>query len=944
MPATQSRTGPIIWVDVEDLLDYFRFNPHPSGIQRVALDLIRALLEAAPERVRLARRGQSGAALTETDWAALDAMMATPPLPEPPDTPEEDAIRRSRLKSAILRLPPELRDPLFRIGVLQSQVLRNVRALVHAIRPPPPRPLRPMPPPKPLPAEGGAGPASGDLFVSLGAPWSVRGTLGVLKRLRSDGVRTALLVHDLIPLRRPEWFPPARVSRFRIWLEGSLHHTDHLLSISRFTAWDIADYAARRGLPLPAQRVLTPGTSVLAPGPVRPAGLPVDGTYVLFVSTLEARKNHALVVKVWHRLMAEVRAGTRPAASVPQLVFAGRIGIGVADLLQQLDNSRWLNGRIRLIREPDDAEIHALYQGCLFTILPSLFEGLRPPARRKSRVGQTLPGRQLDGAARSGRRPVPLLRPRRRRRHPSGCCRVARHPGRDRRLAGRHPRPLPGPRLVRRRRRHPGPRRMTIWFDVEDLVHYFGSGNKRISGIQRLSFEIFRAAKALEGEGTAIGFVRHGVKPTSLLPVAWADLLVDFGGDGPASPPRTLPDPDTPPLPVVVSERPRSLPRRLARQAVGWLPVAIRRPLVLAAVMQVQVFGSVARLAVELALYPVRRAVAGVRSLALKLTDRPRAPAALKKPVPGSFDSLAQPGDTLLVLGAPWNRERYSDTARWLRDERRIRFGVLVHDLVPIRHPEWCPRGVPRMFREWYSDVLPFCDVVFANSRHTAADVEAWAQESGMVLNGRVQPLPVGSGFGDSRPAALYPGLPTPGSYVLFVSTMEARKNHALLVRVWTKLLDDVADGTRPTDSVPDLVFAGRIGWLMADLLAQLDNTKWLAGRIRFVPDPTDAELRALYAGCLFTVFPSLHEGWGLPVTESLALGKPCLTSNAASLPEAGGPLCRYFDPDSLGSALAAVIATLDDRSGLAAWEAQVRAEFRPTPWTSTARAIINAL
>ena len=54
---------------------------------------------------------------------------------------------------------------------------------------------------------------------------------------------------------------------------------------------------------------------------------------------------------------------------------------------------------------------------------------------------------------------------------------------------------------------------MTIWFDVEDLVHYFGSGNKRISGIQRLSFEIFRAAKALEGEGTPIGFVRHGVKP-----------------------------------------------------------------------------------------------------------------------------------------------------------------------------------------------------------------------------------------------------------------------------------------------------------------------------------------------------------------------------------------------------------------------------------------------
>jgi glycosyltransferase involved in cell wall biosynthesis len=273
-----------------------------------------------------------------------------------------------------------------------------------------------------------------------------------------------------------------------------------------------------------------------------------------------------------------------------------------------------------------------------------------------------------------------------------------------------------------------------------------------------------------------------------------------------------------------------------------------------------------------------------------------------------------------------------------------MRFGVLVHDLVPVRHPEWCHRGVPRMFREWYADVLPFCDVVFANSRHTAADVEAWTRESGIVLNGAVQVLPIGSGFGEVRAPVAMPGLPAPGSYVLFVSTMEARKNHALLFRVWSKLLDAVAEGTRAPDSVPDLVFAGRIGWLVADLLAQLDNTKWLGGRIKFVADPVDAELRALYAGCLFTVFPSWHEGWGLPVTESLALGKPCLSSNAASLPEAGGTMCRFFDPGNVGSAYAAVAAVLDDRAGLAVWESRVRAEFVPTPWTETASAVIGAL
>ena len=484
---------------------------------------------------------------------------------------------------------------------------------------------------------------------------------------------------------------------------------------------------------------------------------------------------------------------------------------------------------------------------------------------------------------------------------------------------------------------------MTIWFDVEDLVHYFRAGNKRISGIQRLSFEIFRGAKALGTE--EIRFLRHGARPPAMLTVPWENLLAEFGEEHHPAPsaPTQPPAPGAPP-PVTVP-RPRSWGREVARRAADTLPPEIRKPLVLASVMQLQVAGALAAFGANLAAWPLRRAYARSRSLAEDLAWRRRA-GTLPRPVGPSFETEAQPGDTLLVLGAPWNRERYSDIARHVRDELRMRFGVLMHDLVPIRHPEWCYRGVPRSFREWYSDVLPFCDVVFSNSRHTADDVEAYARESGIVLNGRVQPLPIGTGFGGAVAAAgpRSPRLPEPGSYVLFVSTLEARKNHALAVRIWRLLLEAADRGERAPDSVPDLVFAGRIGWLVADLLAELDATEWLSRRVKFVPDPTDGELRALYAGCLFTLFPSLHEGWGLPVTESLALGKPCLSSNAASLPEAGGTLCRYFDPESLASAHDAVRAVLDDRPGLASWEAQVRRDFQPVPWTTTAQALIDAL
>ncbi len=390
MRAREREPAASIWVDVEDIFDYFRFNPHPSGIQRVAVEIMRALIaEAEPGRIRFARHGEPDGALREVRWADVEAVLATPIAPEQAkgDEPSDDLERRSRVQRAILGLPPELRDPLFRAGVLQSQVLRNARALLHQVRPPPPRELRAVP-------QGGAvgdatGPQPGDLFLVLGAPWSVPGSADLLAALRARGVRTALLIHDLIPVRRPEWQSPARVERFRRWLEASLPQCDLLLTISRFTARDVESYAREHGIALAGPvRSIPAGASCPEPGQTRPVGLPISGQYVLYVSTLEARKNHALAVKVWLKLMAEVRAGVRAAASVPQLVFAGRIGLGVADLLQQLENRSWLNGRIRLIRDPGDAEVHALYEGCLFTLFPSLFEGWGLPLGESLALGK----------------------------------------------------------------------------------------------------------------------------------------------------------------------------------------------------------------------------------------------------------------------------------------------------------------------------------------------------------------------------------------------------------------------------------------------------------------------------------------------------------------------------------------------------------------------------
>ncbi len=103
--------------------------------------------------------------------------------------------------------------------------------------------------------------------------------------------------------------------------------------------------------------------------------------------------------------------------------------------------------------------------------------------------------------------------------------------------------------------------------------------------------------------------------------------------------------------------------------------------------------------------------------------------------------------------------------------------------------------------------------------------------------------------------------------------------------------------------------------------MQQIANTDNLGGKLMIVESPSDAELAALYDGCLFTLMPSLFEGWGLPVTESLGFGKPCMIANRTSLPEAGGDMVRSFDPDNLNDAYAVIRDTIEDRAGLALWE-----------------------
>ena len=131
-------------------------------------------------------------------------------------------------------------------------------------------------------------------------------------------------------------------------------------------------------------------------------------------------------------------------------------------------------------------------------------------------------------------------------------------------------------------------------------------------------------------------------------------------------------------------------------------------------------------------------------------------------------------------------------------------------------------------------------------------------------------------------------------NYVLYVSTIEVRKNHIVLLKAWQKLIE------QKMNNLPHLVFVGMWGWGVEDVKKSYEEDKELQKVLHIYNDVNDQELATLYKSAKFTVFPSFIEGWGLAAVESLLYGKMCLVSNCDALKEATQGLMPTLEADDV--------------------------------------------
>jgi len=290
--------------------------------------------------------------------------------------------------------------------------------------------------------------------------------------------------------------------------------------------------------------------------------------------------------------------------------------------------------------------------------------------------------------------------------------------------------------------------------------------------------------------------------------------------------------------------------------------------------------------------------------------------------------------ETVMVyLGAVWINDALMLAARDVA-AKGAKSVYLLYDLTPVLETGHTA-AVNRLFERYLTLVLQTASAVPAISQSSANDFAKYAIEHGQVApRGEVTGLPCGltPGKYDTTES------PWPRNYALFVGTVESRKNHILALKAWKKLITK-----HGADNVPDLVCVGRLGWNADEFLEEYIATQGFSGTVSVLSNSvTDEELARFYANAQFTVYPSRYEGWGLPVSESLAFGKVAIVANNSSLPEAGGKLASYFISNDVDDFVAVIERDGIDEGNRKSIQTQINDNFHDITWQQVTDAIMR--
>lgn len=297
-----------------------------------------------------------------------------------------------------------------------------------------------------------------------------------------------------------------------------------------------------------------------------------------------------------------------------------------------------------------------------------------------------------------------------------------------------------------------------------------------------------------------------------------------------------------------------------------------------------------------------------------------------------------QPGDVCLSLSATWGIHRYGETIAENKTKYRFKCVSMIYDLIPTLYPQWLTPGASRVVTLWVRQQIRNADVILTISNFQKQEIAKYIEDE-RLPSPPVEVVRLGDNpnFYGRKGASNSPPLPRfvpDRKFAICVSTLDIRKNQSVLYQVWRRLAEDLKE------ECPQLLLIGTPHLYVTDLLYQIRHDRLVNRLIMPLTGITDEELAWYYRHCLFTLYPSVYEGWGLPISESLAVGKYCIAGDRTSLPEAGGDFVDYFDPLDVPACYRLVRRAIDDPDYVKMRETNIRENYKPYSWRMTAQSI----
>lgn len=470
---------------------------------------------------------------------------------------------------------------------------------------------------------------------------------------------------------------------------------------------------------------------------------------------------------------------------------------------------------------------------------------------------------------------------------------------------------------------------MTLWIDVTDLYHW---GLGHLTGIQRTSASVLSELIKARRDVELFAYdpskqILRKVNADSL-----PDVVCRYIGVVQTIPAGELraQRPDLPAPPRKTSDK----IRRARRQLGDWLwflKPAVRR---VRSVFQRQKSRWEGHEAVEV-INDFRRSTRRLLGLVWRnLARRGRVvqtPASIETITAG--ETLFRQGDVCLALSATWGFPRYGEVIAAYTRASGAKCINMLYDLIPTLFPQWMLEGHSQMITLWARQQIENADMILTISQFQKQEI------SNYIDADRLPPRDVEVIHLGDNPRLITTNeasLPLPRyvperRFVICVSTLDVRKNHSLLYRVWQRLVEKLGP------DCPQLLLIGTPHPLVSDLLYQIRHDKSVNQVIVHLCDVTDEELAWYYRSCAFTIYPSVYEGWGLPISESLSLGRYCISGDRTSLPEAGGNLVDYFDPFDFVACYNLVYRAATDPDYVKQREDRIRESYVPYSWAMTA-------